>query len=180
MRRDRRCRFTLLAVAVTLAFPLLVVAEEAQAPAASAAQAFDRLKSLAGEWIDVDGSMGMKGQVAVTYRVSGAGSVVIETQFAGAPHEMVNVFYRDGETVAATHYCAAGNQPRFRSTAITANVIQLGFDGGTNLDPAKDTHIHDARIEFVSADEIRTDWAGWFGGKADTEHVVKFHLVRKK
>ncbi len=172
-------RVFLIAIVCALSLPLAAWSEEAKA-APSAAQAFERLKSLAGDWIDVDGVMGMKGEVAVTYRVSGAGSVVIETQFAGAPHEMVNVFYRDGETLAATHYCAAGNQPRFRSNSITESEIHLGFDGGTNLDPAKDNYIREARIEFVSADEIRTDWAGWSGGKADTENIVKFHLVRKK
>jgi hypothetical protein len=56
-----------------------------------AASAFDRLKALAGEWIDVDGSVGMKGRVAVTYRVTGAGSAVVETLFPGAGHEMATV-----------------------------------------------------------------------------------------
>lgn len=163
-----------LAFAALLAVPAL--AAHAQQPAASA---FDRLKALAGEWIDTDGAFGMKGQVAVTYRVTGAGSAVVETLFAGTPHEMVTVYHRDGNDLVLTHYCAAGNQPRMRAKTADGNRLVFQFDGGTNLDPAKDGHMHDGWIEFVGADEVRAQWNGWTKGKP-SEHSPRFQLARRR
>ncbi len=154
-------------------------AAAAVAAPAPAASALDRLKALAGEWVDVDGTMGMKDQVAVTYRVTGAGSAVVETDFPGTAHEMVTVYHRDGDDLVLTHYCAAGNQPRMRAKKVAGDVISFDFDGGTNLDPAKDLHMHSLRIELVSPDELRAEWTSWAGGKPG-DHVAKFHLKRKK
>ena len=74
--------FAAIAAVAVLATPPVL---RAQAEAQPAASAFDRLKALAGDWIDLDGAFGMKGKVAVTYRITGGGSTVIETLFAGAP-----------------------------------------------------------------------------------------------
>jgi len=143
------------------------------------AVAYDRIKSLVGEWIDVDGFFGMKDQVAVSYRLTGGGTTVVETIFIGAPHEMITMYSKDGADLVLTHYCASGNQPRMRATAFDGEVIEFAFDGGTNLDPTKDTHMHSARMEFVSPDEIRGTWSGWEGGKPAADHQVKYHLKRK-
>ena len=151
----------------------------AAAAPASAAPALDRLKALAGEWIDVDGTMGMKGQVAVTYRVTGAGSAVVETDFPGTAHEMVTVYHRDGGDLVLTHYCSAGNQPRMRAKRAVGDVLAFDFDGGTNLDPAKDMHIHAVKIELLGEDEMRETWIGWKGGKPEEPPLV-LHLKRKK
>jgi len=150
-----------------------------QGAAKPAAAAYDRMKSLAGEWIDVDGFFGMKGQVAVSYRLTGSGTTVVETIFLGSPHEMITMYSRDGGDLVLTHYCAAGNQPRMRARTFDGEVLEFAFDGGTNLDPAKDTHMHSARMEFVSPDEIRGEWVGWEGGQPAADHQVKYHLKRR-
>src|SRR5690349_8537960 len=64
----------------------------AAAPAASSAAvaAFERVSALAGDWALADA--GAAGPVTATYRVTGAGSAVIETLFPGAPEEMVSVY----------------------------------------------------------------------------------------
>ena len=155
---------------------ILPLGLNAQQPAATA---FERLKSLAGEWVDLDGALGKQGQVAVTYRVTGAGSAVVETLFAGTPHEMVTVYHKDGSDLVLTHYCAAGNQPRMRARAADGNRIVFQFDGGSNLDPAKDGHMHDGWIEFVNEHEVRAQWNGWANGKPSA-HSPRFHLSRKR
>jgi hypothetical protein len=151
----------------------------AQAEAQPAAVAFDKLKALAGDWIDQDGAFGMKGKVAVTYRVTGGGSTVIETLFVGTPHEMTTVYHKDGRHVVLTHYCAAGNQPRMRATTTDGRSLAFDFDGGTNLDPAKDGHMHAGQVEFVDADHVRATWIGWDKGKP-SGHSPTFSLERKK
>jgi hypothetical protein len=166
-----------LAVAgFALSAPLLAVAQDAAQPAAAA---FDKLKAMAGDWIDVDGSMGMKDRIAVSYRVTGGGNSVIETLFAGTPMEMTTVYYKDGRHIALTHYCAAGNQPRMRATTTDGESLAFDFDGGSNLDPAKDSHMHAGRIDFLGPARVKAVWTGWSNGKPSA-HSPTFNLARKK
>ena len=151
------------------------------APAAAAqpaAAAYDKFKGLVGEWIDVDGTFGEKGQLAASYRLTGSGTTVVETIFFGKPHEMMTMYSRDGSDLVLTHYCAGGNQPRMRAKSVEGEIVRFEFDGGTSFDPAKDSHMHSSWIEFVSPDEIRGEWQAWAGGKP-SDHSVKFHLKRR-
>lgn len=151
-----------------------------QAPATvPAATAFERLKALSGDWIDTDGTFGKKGEVAVTYRISGGGTAVVETLFAGQPHQMTTIYHKEGSDIVLTHYCSAGNQPRMRAKTVAGNVLEFDFDGGTNLDPSRDGHMHSGRIEWIGADQIRAQWSGWQGGKPSA-HNPLFKLARKK
>jgi hypothetical protein len=143
-----------------------------------AASAFDRLKALTGEWIDVDGAGGPKGNVLATYRITGGGSAVVETLFPGSPHEMTTVYHRDGNDLVLTHYCAAGNQPRMRARTVKGNLVAFEFDGGTHFNPATDMHMHEAQIEFLSANEIRAHWKAWDKGQP-SPHSPNFRLQRK-
>jgi hypothetical protein len=149
----------------------------AQQPAASA---FERLKAMEGEWIDVTGAFGAKGAVVATYKVTGAGNTVIETFPINTPYEMTTVYVRDGSDVVLTHYCSGGTQPRMRAKEINGAVMNFDFDGGTNIDPAKTSHMHNVRWEFISKDEIKADWHNWNNGKDDPAHLGRMHLRRKK
>jgi len=186
-----RIRKLLFAVGVgsLLALPLPLRAEEPKkaappppppsAPPTSGAAALEKLKALAGDWVEIEPKVGEKGAVAVMYRVTGAGSAVVSTLAPGTPHEMVSVWHRDGNDLVMTHYCAAQNQPRFRTRTVPANVIAMEFDGGTNLDSAKDVHIHAVKVELLGEDEIRETWIGWKDGKTEEPPLV-LHLARKK
>lgn len=151
----------------------------APAPPGSGAAALEKLKALAGDWVEVEAKMGPAGGVASSYRVTGAGSAVVSTLAPGTPHEMVSVYHRDGNDLVMTHYCAAQNQPRLRAKTVTGNVIAMDYDGGTNLDPAKDMHIHAVKIEVLGPDEMRETWIGWKDGKREEPPLV-LHLKRKK
>jgi len=150
----------------------------AQGPA-PAASAFERLKAMEGEWIDMTGAFGAKGAVVATYKVTGAGNTVIESLPVGTPHEMTTVYHREGPGLVLTHYCAGGNQPRMRATEVNGNVIEFAFDGGFNIDVAKTSHMHNMRWEFISKDEIKSEWHNWSNGKPDGD-VGRMHLTRKK
>lgn len=190
---ERRLRPLGLALALSLPFVALALAAPRGAqhdhaahaaaatapPAVGSAAALERLKTLAGEWIDVDGSTGQQGQVVVTYRVTGAGSAVVETLFPGLPMEMTTVYHRDGDDLVLTHFCAAGNQPRMRARKPAGDTLVFEFDGGTNLDPAKDGHMHSGTLRFVGPDRVDTEWQGWQNGSPEGAHLAKFHLARK-
>lgn len=173
-------RLTYFGMLAGLVVGLLAVALPVRAAGTPAASAFEKFRALEGDWIDLDGTFNLKDKVAVSYRLTGNGSAVIETMFVGTPHEMTTVYHRDGNDLVLTHYCAGGNQPRMRAKSAAGNVVAFEFDGGTNMDPAKDEHMHSARFEFVSPDEIRGEWFSWAGGKPNPDHVAKLHLGRRK
>ena len=172
------CRTAYLCVFVIVA--IAGAALYGQTPATSAAQlGLEKLKALEGDWIDVDGVFGKKGTVAVTYRVTSGGHAVVETFPVNTPGEMVTTYHLDGNELVLTHFCTSANQPRMRSKGLEGNTLAFDFDGGANIDPARTAHMHSAKIDFISADEIRGTWQNWRNGKATARPAV-FRVVRKK
>ncbi len=139
--------------------------------AGSAQAAFDRLKGLEGTWQGTTSGGGEgEGEATVThvFEVSAAGTVVMETMNPDVPdHEMINMYHLDGEELVLTHYCASGNQPKMKLVRPQAadNDLRFDFTGGTNLDPAKDVHIHAAHLVLVDADTLKSAWTGYKDGR---------------
>jgi hypothetical protein len=158
----------LASVVVCLLMPLSVVAGERED------HAFEQLKSLAGTWDTVTPD----GDGTITYRVASAGSVVIEELFPGTDHEMMTVYHRDGDALVATHYCSAGNQPRFAldRTAPEAEGLRFTFTGGSNMAPG-DGHIHEGTIRIVDRDHVEAEWSFWKDNKP--QHVTTFSMTRR-
>jgi len=151
------------------------------APAASASAdgkaAFERLKSLAGEW---QGAVGAPGgpPASIRYEVGPGGTIVRELLFPGTEHEMLSVYHLVDGQLVATHYCAVGNQPRFKLKSASADGLVFAFDGGTNFAPARDLHVHDGWIRFTGPDRLEEDWTVYKAGQQAGEH--RFVLTRKK
>lgn len=169
--------FRVITAAVIALFASLIPAA-AQSPQ-PAATAFDRLKAMEGEWVDVTGAFGKPGAVVATYKVTGSGNTVVESFPVGTPHEMTTVYHRDGSSVVLTHYCAGGTQPRMRAKEIIGDRMKYEFEGGTNIDVAKTSHMHNMDWEFIGADEAKLAWHNWSNGKPDG-HVGAMHIKRKK
>jgi hypothetical protein len=140
----------------------------------------ERLKKLAGTWVQADKDGKPTDQVVSVIKLTAAGSAVHETLFPGQPHEMVSVYHRDGTDLVMTHYCALGNQPRMKADPKSpANQLRFLFAGGTNLDPAKDKHMHEGTITFLDDDHIEWSGVAWEGGKP-CDACTTLKLVRKK
>ena len=153
-------------------------AAPAPAPARPTSAALERFKTLAGEWVAAeDGDMVKKGDLVARYAVTASGSAVVETVFPGSEHEMVTVYHADGPDLVLTHYCMEGNQPRMRARGAQGSRFEFAYDGGTNIDPKRDRHMHSALVSLVSADEIRSEWSELAEGKP--VFVARMHLVRK-
>lgn len=81
------------------------------------AVAFGWIKGLVGQWegtVEWSGARSDKGQMGATYQQAGNGSAVVETLSIASEPLMTSVYHLDGPDLRMTHYCAAGNQPRFR------------------------------------------------------------------
>ena len=119
------------------------------------------------------------GRPTVVYKVTSAGSAVQETLLPGTPHEMITMYYMDGPDIVLTHYCALANQPQMKAEKTAdGNKLVFKFTGGSNIDPAKDGHMHELTMTFIDADHIRSEWTYYADGKkGDTK---TFELTRKK
>ena len=54
------------------------------------------------------------------------------------------------------------------------------FVGGTNLDPKKDKHMHEATLTIVDDDHVEVKGIGWENGAPVDGMCCGFKLVRKK
>jgi len=138
---------------------------------------FEKLKTLAGDW---EGKNAEGKPVRVSYKVVSSGTAVLETLNAEGDMEMVTVYTRDLDQVAVTHYCAANNQPRMRTTANPPNPSELAFQftGATNLKTPDDGHMHGLVLVLESNDTFTQKWTWREGGKPDAVEV--FHFTRKQ
>ncbi|HEY6105632.1 MAG TPA: hypothetical protein VIV59_06600 [Anaeromyxobacteraceae bacterium] len=150
----------------------------AKRPSPAAAQ-LEKLKALAGTWTGKAAHGDSPGDdTSATWRVTAAGSAVVETIAPGTPHEMVTVYHLDGDHLVLTHYCAAGNQPTMRARpSKDASIIAFDFVRGSNMRPG-DMHMHSLRIALAGEDRLETEWTTWSGGKAAGS--AKFALARQK
>ncbi len=134
--------------------------------------AFEKLKSFAGEW---DAKMADSPEpTKVNYRVTSGGNTVVETLFEGAPHEMVTMYFMEGKELRATHYCAMGNQPSFRFDPAASSEAKLvfAFAGGTGFKRWRDAHVHDGFIDVSNPDSLHAEWAFWEDGKKAGAHSI--------
>lgn len=143
--------------------------------------ALEKMKKLAGTWLLADEDGKPTEQIASIIKVTAGGSAVHETIFPGQPHEMVSVYTVDGSDLIMTHYCVLGNQPRMKADPKSpANQIVWRFTGGTNLDPTKDKHMHEATLTIVDDDHVELNGVGWENGAPAKEMCCGLKLVRKK
>jgi hypothetical protein len=135
---------------------------------------FEELKGLAGTWTGTH-KMGEEDptEATVTYQVTSNGSVVMETIFPGTPHEMVSIYHDQGDSVAMTHYCAFGNQPKFGLVSSTDRELNFEFSADNTLDPTTAGHMHALKISLEGENEIEHNWVMFQDGKETFQTVFK-------
>jgi len=165
-------RFVLAAVAISLVL-------DAQVQSRDKAPGLDALKRLAGDWVGTIKHGSNEHDVTVSYKVTSAGSAVVETLLAGTEHEMITVYYEDGDDLVLTHYCMLHNQPHMRAKSHgAADKLGFQFDGGTNINSDKDQHMHDLTLQILSDDHIQAAWTMYKDGKK--LFTATLDLKRKK
>jgi len=138
---------------------------------------FDALKSLAGDWVRVGDDGKATGEVTSQWRVTAAGTAIVETLFPETEKEMVTIYRRDGDYIVLTHHCMLGNAPRMRAKAVGSGRLEFACEEGAELASENDAHMHHAIIERVDGDHLREEWSMQEGGKI--VHTAKFDLVRR-
>jgi hypothetical protein len=156
----------------------LVIA--ATAPAAPGANpAWEKLKSLTGEW---QGTMAHGKEtmpVSVSYTLVSSGNALMERLTTPDGSDMVTMYHPDGSRILMTHYCAGGNQPRMRAEIPSGEVRSLAFSfvDATNLASPEAEHMRNLVVRFQDADHFTQEWTHWKAGKEETG---TFKYARKK
>ncbi len=174
-----------MAVIVVAAASMAVTYADETAPgtapqkssASVAAAQFKQLKTLAGEWRGT-GTHGEEVMDAIiSYRLTAAGSVVMETMAAGTEFEMITMYHLDGEELMLTHYCALKNQPRMKA-APSSDTSKIAFTylDGTNKASDQVPHMHRVTFDFLGEDEIKTVWSMYADGAEQSQ--ARFSLKR--
>lgn len=157
----------------------LLVSTPAAAAERSANPAWEKLKSLAGEW---EGTVTHEGQampVSVSYALVSSGHALMERLTTPDGSDMVTMYHPDGSRIMMTHYCAGGNQPRMRAEFPLGEPRSLAFSflDATNLASPKDEHMRKLVVRFQGADRFTQEWTHRKEGKEETG---VFTYTRKK
>ncbi len=164
-RRSPRILSCVLACLLLLVLANVVVANDKRA----AADVFESLKDLAGDWKGADeASAG-----GTKFEVTAGGHTVIQTEFPGQPHEMKTIYWLQNGELAAKHYCMLGNQPEYRVEATESGGLRFEFVGGTNLDPSQDPHAHEGVMELEDG-VLKSEWVFWNKGDAERTQIYRF------
>ena len=145
--------------------------------ASIAAAQFEQMKTLVGDWR----GKGTHGEeimdTSVSYKLTAAGSVVLETLFGGTDQEMITMYHLDGEELMLTHYCTLQNQPRMKAipSSDTSTIAFIYLDG-TNMASDQVQHMHSVTFDFLGEDQIKTVWSMHADGAEQSQ--AKFSLKR--
>ncbi len=142
-------------------------------------KAFERMKQLAGDWEgSADFGQGMQ-KFKANYKVTSGNSAVVETFHVGMPHEMVSVWHDNkNRKLIMTHYCAEHNQPKLILKEWDQKKLTMDFSSDSEIDVAKESHIHSAAIEFDGENRMTHNWTSFKDGKKAQVVKIVFNRVK--
>jgi hypothetical protein len=151
-------------------------AESHMKPEAQTVAAFEKMKSLVGEW---QGKSSEGKAATVTYTLISDKSALMEKLGAHGESEMITMYHPDGGTLMMTHYCSAHNQPRMRSNGglLEGKEITLDFVDATNLSAPDAGHMKKLVVTFVDKNHFTQDWT-W--SEKGNEGTTTFNFERRK
>ena len=160
---------------LTVLFAFTIASQMYAVPGDGAADQFEKIKSLAGEW---QGTRAMDGKtVNATYELVSNGSTVMETLMPADEPNMVTMYHLNGDKLMMTHYCAVNNQPRMESVSSEGGMVKFALKDITNLAKEEDGHMVGMSIAFKDDDHITHTWTFKQEGKEMPGDIV---LERKK
>jgi len=136
-----------------------IMAVRSNAAPGGGAEAFEKLKSLAGHW-ETDKTTMQK--ATLDLELTSRGTAMLEKFHMlenGKPVEMTTLYFLDGDQLKLTHYCMAGNQPTMTgSYAPETKTITFDLVSISNLKNPDDGHMHHAVYTFIDNDHFKTTW----------------------
>ncbi len=175
-----RTLLSMAVIGVAAASMAMTYADDAtpqKSSASVAAAQFKQLKTLAGEWRGTGTHGEEVTEAIISYRITAAGSVVMETMGAGTEFEMITMYHLNGEDLMLTHYCALKNQPRMKARpSADTSAIAFNYIDGTNMASDNAPHMHSLTFDFLGEDRLKTVWSMHADGAEQSQ--AKFSLKR--
>ena len=147
---------------------VLSLAAAIAAAGAGANPAWDKLKSLVGNWEGVEDGK----TFTLGYKLVSSGTALMETLNGPDAMEMVTVYHPDGNGILMTHYCSMGNQPRMRATGLSDGKLVFRYLDAANLSSPEAPHMSGLVLTFTDADHLGADWSHRMGAKEDVGHFA--------
>jgi hypothetical protein len=141
---------------------------------AGAAEVYEQMKLLAGEW---EAELPGFGKLTSSVRVVSNGKAIEETIGTPGDNE-ISVYTMNGNTILLTHYCAMtpdGNQVRLQTPRLGAAPHQLDFRfaSATNLHTRAAPHMQRVSMIISDRDHYSEKWTKTENGK-ETEFDLRF------
>lgn len=130
--------------------------------------AWEKLKTLAGEW---DGTENGKA-FHVSFKLVSSGTALMETLNGPDAMEMVTLFHPDGDSILLTHYCSMGNQPRMRAKNLDNGKLAFRYVDAANVKSPDDPRMSGLVLTFTDADHLGADWTHKMGAKEQVGHFA--------
>ena len=163
-------------ILITLAVLIVSIAAFAgdhnhMAQKAPSSPAFDKMKSLVGNWkANVPGM----GDIDATYSMYSDGGALLEELKMPGEMSMITVYYPTSNGVAMTHYCSDHNQPHMvaKGGAERVTFKAVSVDNLASKDAA---HMKAVDFAFKDSDHFTATWTHTGEGK---DSPVPFNFTR--
>ena len=153
-------------------------------PAPPPNAAWDKLKTLVGDWkgayVGADQGADHMGEVRISYRLVSNGTTLMETMDSGHDTSMITMYHVDGNRILATHYCAAGNQPRMAAAGLSPDgkTLSFRFVDASNVGPDSEV-MQGLVVTFDGPDRFEQAWTSRTGAKGK-DQVGTFTYARAR
>jgi hypothetical protein len=118
-------------------------------------KSFDKLKTLADSW---EGTY-EGGPMHVALRVTSLGNTLMHKMKGDGPEDPISMIHVDGDRLLMTHYCDAGNQPRFVGKMIPdGKTIEFDFLEVTNFNSTQEGHMQHVVFTILDPNHHTEDW----------------------
>jgi len=136
------------------------------------------MKQLAGKW---EGTVDMgKGpqKTNASYRVTSAGSTLVETIFEDTPNEMITIYHDDkNRRLGLTHYCGLNNQPKLTLIKSEADALEFDLAQDAPIDASHEPHMHSLKLTFAGKNEMQQRWTQFSKGEKKKVVTISFKRV---
>lgn len=156
-------RFVLTLLLIVGAFVVLTAASPPLSTSLKAAGSpGTKLSSLVGCW----SGKGTGGAVKASYELVSSDTALVEHWQQQGYAPMYTIYYLDGQTPMAHHFCSFGNQVRFKAEpGAAADVLDFKLLDATNVANADVPHMTYVKFSFRDKNHFDQEWGLHQSGK---------------